>query len=149
MSEKRIPQWTLSRSKKCKLSSPSTLGVQNPFGEAIVLRFCTCHRHVPREFINSVIASKRLVRSGPGRCHLTQFNDWNIAKSSASYSVRRATCDCRVAGVLTLLLLVLERLNGLDRTDSVRPGLTTAILCDRLQYVLCHVPHAYDRGDVT
>ena len=77
-------------------------------GEAMVLPYW----HVPRDFINSFIAPKQLVRSEPGRCHSTQFNDQNIAKSIALYSVPRATCHWHVARVLTLLILVLERLNG-------------------------------------
>ena len=55
-------------------------------------------------------------------CHSTQFNEQNIAMSIASYSVPRATYDWHVARVLSLLLLVLERLNGYgpDRLYSAR-----------------------------
>ena len=56
----------------------------------------TVHTHVPRDFINSFLAPKRLVRSGLRRCHSTQFNDWNIAKWIALYSVPRATCHWHV-----------------------------------------------------
>ena len=80
----------------------------------------TCHRHVPIDFINSLIAPERLARSGPGRCQATQFNVQNIAKSIASFSVPCATCHWHIARVCTLLLLVLERLNGFgpDRRRS-------------------------------
>ena len=54
----------------------------------------TCHRHVPIYFIISLIAPEWLARSGPKRCHSTQFNDRSIAKSIASFSVPCATCQC-------------------------------------------------------
>ena len=77
---------------------------------------------MPIDFINSLIAPERLARSGPGRCHSTQFNVQNIAKSIASFSVPCAMCHWHMARVLTLLLLVPERLNrfGPDRLCSAQ-----------------------------
>ena len=71
----------------------------------MVLPLGTCHRRVPRDFIKSFIAPKRLIWSGPVRCHSTHFNDRNIAKSIESYSMPRATCHWHVVRVLTLLFI--------------------------------------------
>ena len=87
--------------KLCR--SMDIIGRQNPFGEAMVLPSC--------DFINSIIAPKVLVRAGLGRCHSTQFNDRNIARLISSYSLPCATCHWHVTRVLTLLILVLERLD--------------------------------------
>ena len=54
---------------------------------------------MPHVFTNSLIAPERLVRSGRGKCHSTQFNDGKMAKSITSVTV------------FTFLLVVLERLN--------------------------------------
>ena len=62
------------------------------------------------DFINSLIAPERLARSGPGRCHSTQFNVQNIAKSIASFFVQCATCHWHVARDLTNLVIAAERL---------------------------------------
>ena len=102
-----------------------------------------CHRHVPRDFINSFIALEWLVRSVPERCHSNQFNNRNIAKSIASHPVPPATCHWHVERVWNLLLLWSNGLKDSDRTDFVRPGPATAILCGQLHCVLCHVARAY------
>ena len=54
---------------------------------------------------------KRLVRSGPARCHSTQLNGGKIAKSIAAHFVLYGTCPWHVERILTLSLLMLERLN--------------------------------------
>ena len=97
----------------------SLVGRLSPWGDTCFWVFIALW-HVPIYFINSFIAPERLVQSGPGRFQSTQFNDQNIAKSIASFSVPCAMCHWHIARVLTLLLLVLERLNGLgpDRLCS-------------------------------
>ena len=82
----------------------------------------TCHRHVPSDFINSFIAPERLVRSGRGRCHSTQFNDRNIGKPIAPLSVPCATCHWHVVRDLTNLVNAAERLIrfGRDRRHSTQ-----------------------------
>ena len=91
------------------------------------------------DFINSFIATERLARSGPGRCHSTQFNDRNIAKSIVSFSVPCATYHWHLARVFTILLLVLERLNGFgtDRLFSARNDDSNIMR----PIAICFVPH--------
>ena len=74
------------------------------------------------DFINSLIAPERLARSGPRRCHSTQFNVQNIGKSIASFSVQCATCHWHVARDLTNLVIAAERLIsfGPDRRHSTQ-----------------------------
>ena len=67
---------------------------------------------MPLNLRNSFTAPEQLLRSGPERCHSTQFNNCNIARSISSYSVPCTTYHWHVTRVLTPLLLELERLNG-------------------------------------
>ena len=80
---------------------------------------------MPRDFIDlfNFIASERLVRSGPERCHSTQFSG-RKASSLALHSVPYGTCRWHAAHVLTLLrvlTLVLERLEPV-RTRKILFG---------------------------
>ena len=71
--------------------------------------------------------------------HSIQFNERNIAKLIVSYPVPRAI---DMARVLTLLFLVLERLNGfrLDRFCSARTDDSNIMR----SIAICFLPRAYD-----
>ena len=99
----------------------SLVGRLSPWGDTCFWVFIALW-HVSIYFINSFIAPERLVQSGPGRFQPTQFNDQNIAKSIASFSVPCATCLWHITRAFTLLLPVIERLNGfgLDRLCSAQ-----------------------------